>query len=291
MIEITTIEALRDWRREQRRGELRIGLVPTMGSLHEGHLTLVDRARALSDRTVLSVFVNPTQFGPSDDFDRYPRDRARDGELAATRGVDCLFAPHTSEVYPEQTAITVSPGPLANRLCGASRPGHFAGVLLVVLKLLNMLEPDVAIFGRKDAQQAWLIQRMVRDLNVPVTIDVAPIVRERDGLAMSSRNAYLDRTQRSAAAVLSRALEAGHRAFVGGDAEPARIIDATRAVLANESAVVVEYVEVVDPEALATPERAHDRSVLALAAQLGATRLIDNVPVGAGLSADVFVER
>ncbi len=291
MIEIATIEALRGWRREQRRGKLRVGFVPTMGSLHEGHLRLVDRARTLSDRTVLSVFVNPTQFGPGEDLDKYPRDRVRDGELAAARDVDCLFAPHTSDVYPEKSAITVSPGPLADRLCGTNRPGHFAGVLLVVLKLLNMVEPDVAIFGRKDAQQAWLIRRMVHDLNVPVIIDVAPIVREPDGLAMSSRNAYLDRTQRCAAAALSRALEAGHRAFVGGDTEPAHIIDVTRAVLANEPAVVVEYVDVVDPTTLATPERAHDQSVLALAVQLGGTRLIDNVPLGAGLSADVFVER
>ncbi|NIP78485.1 MAG: pantoate--beta-alanine ligase, partial [Gemmatimonadetes bacterium] len=178
-----------------------------MGALHEGHLALVDRARELTGFVVVSVFVNPTQFGPGEDFDAYPRDLERDAEHAAARGVDLLYAPPTSEVYPDgELGVKVVPGPLADRLCGLSRPGHFEGVLTVVAKLFGMVQPDVAVFGQKDYQQAVLIRRMVRDLDMPVRIEVAPIVREADGLALSSRNAYLSPSERERARSLSRGL-------------------------------------------------------------------------------------
>jgi pantoate--beta-alanine ligase len=286
VIELHDVGAMRAWSRRIRGDGARVGFVPTMGYLHEGHLRLVDRAGANSDAVAVSIFVNPAQFGPTEDLDRYPRDLPRDRELAAARGVACLFTPGTETMYPEPPAVGVEPGPLADHLCGPLRPGHFAGVLLVVLKLLHIVEPDVAVFGRKDAQQAWIIRRMVEDLHLPVTIDIAPTVREPDGLAMSSRNVYLSPAERRAATVLPQALDAGHRAYRAGTRAASDVIAAVRGVLAAEAGVAVEYVEAVAPGTLAPVERVAPETLLAVAARVGATRLIDNIVLGEGLAGD-----
>src|SRR5690606_6536524 len=200
------------------RGAGPIALVPTMGALHEGHLTLVDRAREHAAFVVLSVYVNPLQFGPAEDLARYPRNVEQDARLARSRGVDLLFAPTDAEMYPAgESVVRVSPGPLDGRLCGAFRPGHFEGVLTVVAKLFNIIQPDVAVFGQKDHQQAVLIRRMVADLDMPIEIVVAPLVREPDGLAMSSRNAYLTGAARERARSLSQGLDAAARAYGAGE--------------------------------------------------------------------------
>ena len=255
-----------------------VGLVPTMGALHEGHLSLVDLCRERVERTVLSIFVNPTQFGPDEDLERYPRDLDRDLALAAERGVDAAFAPSVDVVYPVPQTIWIEPGPLGERLCGASRPGHFRGVLTVVLKLFSLVEPDLAVFGRKDYQQAVLIRRMVRELRLPVRIETGPVIREEDGLALSSRNAYLSADQRDAARSLSGALRAARRAFAEGERDPFRLESAARARM-EAAGARVEYARVVDPETLVRPERAEGESVCAVAAHVGPTRLIDNAPL------------
>ncbi len=289
MLSITAPSAMREHAREVRSGGRRLGFVPTMGALHAGHLALVAEARARADVVALSVFVNPLQFGPGEDFARYPRDLPRDAALAAGAGVDVLWAPTPDAMYPEPPQITIAPGPAGDRLEGAVRPGHFAGVLTVVAKLLGIVQPDVAIFGRKDFQQAALIRRMVRDLNLPVEIVVAPTVRERDGLALSSRNAYLDARARAAAAALPRALALAVEAFRGGERRGAALEAAARQALGCESAVTVDYVACLSPEALEPAATADGTSVLALAARVGGTRLIDNVVLGAGMEGDVRV--
>jgi pantoate--beta-alanine ligase len=257
-----------------------VGLVPTMGSLHEGHLALVDRARELAAFVVMSIFVNPTQFGPGEDFERYPRAMERDVELAEQRGVELLFAPGTSEVYPAgPTAVTVAAGPAARRLCGARRPGHFEGVLTVVAKLFGMAQPDVAVFGRKDYQQATLVRQMARELDMPVRIEVAPVVREADGLALSSRNVYLSDAQRVRAVSLSAGLFAARSAFEGGVVDGSRLEAVARAVM-RRAEVEPEYVELVDPDTLEALTEARAGAVLAVAAPVGETRLIDNVILG-----------
>lgn len=262
-------------------GDAVIGFVPTMGALHEGHLSLVDRARSLTEFPVLSIFVNPTQFGPAEDFDAYPRDLERDAELAEQRGVELLFAPSVEEMYGSGDAqIRVVPGALAERLCGLSRPGHFGGVLTVVAKLFGMVLPDVAVFGQKDYQQATLIRRMVRELAFPVRIDVAPIVREEDGLALSSRNAYLSEAERGRALSLSRGLFAARAAFQEeGLVDVDRLLARVRGTM-RDGNVEPEYVELVDGESLDPVDEATGSAVLAVAARVGETRLIDNVILG-----------
>jgi pantoate--beta-alanine ligase len=255
----------------------RIALVPTMGYLHEGHLSLVDRARELADRVVLSIFVNPLQFGPQEDLDRYPRDLERDVELATGRGVDLIFAPDVREMYPGgEPIVRVVPGRLAETLCGAYRPGHFEGVLTVVAKLFGIVRPDVAVFGQKDFQQAVLIRRMVADLDLGIEIDVAPIVREPDGLAMSSRNVYLSPEERESALGLYRGLTRAAEAFAAGERDVERLRRLVHEELARPG-VRVQYVEVVDPETLQPTQPASPGNVLAVAAFVGQTRLIDNV--------------
>lgn len=286
MLEISDPRAMRDWSRATRAAGRQVGFVPTMGFLHEGHLRLVDRARREADVVVLSVFVNPLQFGPQEDLARYPRDLARDRRLAAERGVECFFVPGELDMYPRRPAIRIEPGAPAAHLCGPFRPGHFAGVLTVVAKLFHMTEPDVAVFGRKDAQQARLIQRMVDELDFPMRIVVAPTVREADGLALSSRNTYLTPPQRQLAVSLSRALDAAHQAFRRGERSAQRIVAAARVVLAAAHDIRVEYVEAVDPDALAPAEIAEADTLLALAARVGETRLIDNIILGQGLGGD-----
>jgi pantoate--beta-alanine ligase len=287
MLELSGLSEMRAWSRAQRAHGGRVGFVPTMGSLHEGHLRLVDRAKALADRVVLSVFVNPLQFGPREDFATYPRDLARDRGLARERGVDCLFAPETQAMYPTAPAIRVVPQEMAGVLEGAIRPGHFAGVLTVVAKLLHVVEPDVAVFGRKDFQQATLIRRMVTDLDVPVEIEVAPTTRELDGLALSSRNTYLTTDDRRSALALSRALRAIEQAWRGGEAD-AHELQRRGMELLGAPGVTLEYLALVD-ESLQLVGRATARTIVVVAARVGATRLIDNVVLGEGLAADPAV--
>jgi len=276
MHEITELREMRAWSRAEREKGRRIGFVPTMGSLHEGHLRLVDRARDHADRVVLSVFVNPLQFGPQEDFERYPRSLARDRGLAAERDVDCLFVPDTAAMYAAEPLVRISPGPMAETLEGAARPGHFAGVLTVVAKLFHIVEPHLAVFGRKDYQQA-----------LPVEIDVAPTVRELDGLALSSRNAYLDPDQRRAALALSRALRAVEQAWRGGESNPA-VLERRGMEVLRATGVTPEYLAVVG-EAMRPVKQADARAVVVIAARVGATRLIDNVVLGEGVAGDIAV--
>jgi pantoate--beta-alanine ligase len=283
MIDLHAIADLRRWVRDARAAGRRVALVPTMGYLHEGHLRLVDEARRRADAVVMSVFVNPLQFGPNEDLARYPRDLPRDRALALARGVDALFAPADTVMYPPGSEIRVIPGPTANRWEGAARPGHFAGVLTVVAKLFHLVEPDMAMFGRKDIQQVVLVRQMVRDLDWPLEIAVVPTVREPDGLALSSRNAYLDPRERRQAVALSAALAAAHQAFLAGERRASALAALMGARLDQEPAVVVEYLAVAEPRTLAPVEAVDADTVVALAARLGRTRLIDNIILGEGL--------
>jgi len=276
---IRGVEEMRRWSGQRRRAGQRIGFVPTMGYLHEGHLSLVDRAREAADLVVMSIFVNPAQFGPDEDLDNYPRDLERDLSLAAERGVDVVFAPATSQMYARAQTIWVEPGALGQRLCGVSRPGHFRGVLTVVLKLFEIVQPHVAVFGRKDFQQAFLIRRMVEELAVPVEVDVAPIVREPDGLALSSRNAYLDPADRDRALSLARAIAAVREAYAAGETTAASLIARGSEVL-EAAGAETDYLEIVGPGDLEPVERASGDSVLLVAARVGSTRLIDNGTLG-----------
>jgi pantoate--beta-alanine ligase len=277
VITIGTVAKLREYVAGTRADGRRIGLVPTMGALHEGHLQLCDVARRHADAIVVSVFVNPLQFGPGEDFDRYPRDLERDARLLAGRGATVLFAPDRSEVYPDgAVAVSVHAPALGDVLCGRFRPGHFEGVLTVVAKLFNMARPHCAVFGRKDLQQAALIRRMVSDLNFDIDVIVAPTVREADGLAMSSRNAYLSAAERRSALALHAALNAAEQAFMAGENSPAGIAAAAAAILEAEPGVTVQYVEVVDPESLLVPRRVERGHAVAVAGYVGKTRLIDN---------------
>jgi pantoate--beta-alanine ligase len=271
------IAALRERLSAERAAGRRIALVPTMGSLHEGHLRLFDRARGLGDIVVASIFVNPLQFGPAEDFDRYPRDLDRDAELARGRGVACLFTPATGEMYPSgPNRVLVRAGPLAERLCGRYRPGHFDGVLTVVAKLFNIVRPDVAVFGRKDFQQAVLIRAMVEELNFGVSVDVAPTTRESDGLAMSSRNVRLSADERAHALAVPRALEAAQRAFTAGERSGAALARVAAGGIEADGAAQLQYVHVIDPRTLDDVEEAAAGSVMAIAAFVGDVRLIDN---------------
>ena len=288
---VAGLEDVRARVRDVKRAGRRAGFVPTMGALHEGHLSLVREARARAGFAVMSIFVNPLQFGPSEDFELYPRQLERDRRLAETAGVDLLWTPATAAMYPEAPRITVAPGAAGERFEGASRPGHFAGVLTVVLKLLALVEPDVAVFGRKDAQQAALVRAMVRDFNLPVEIVVAPTVRAHDGLALSSRNAYLDPAARAAATALYGALRRGVDVFRAGERRGAAIAAAARAALEGEPGVTPDYAACVSPEDFAPAERADAGTLLAIAARVGSggTRLIDNVVLGTGVEGDVHV--
>jgi pantoate--beta-alanine ligase len=283
MIELADVAGLRGWVRAQRGAGHRVALVPTMGFLHAGHLALVDEARRRADAVVMSIFVNPLQFGPTEDLARYPRDLPHDRRLAQERGVDALFVPSEAVMYPPGSEIRVVPGATADRWEGAARPGHFTGVLTVVAKLFHLVEPDLAAFGRKDVQQATLIRQMVRDLDWPVEVVVVPTVREPDGLALSSRNAYLEPDERRRARVLSAALGAAHEAFRAGASRAGDVAAAARRVLESEPSVAVEYLAVVEPRTLAPVDTVDAATVVALAARLGRTRLIDNIVLGEGL--------
>jgi pantoate--beta-alanine ligase len=274
-----TIPGARAARRDARANRKRLGLVPTMGALHEGHLSLVRAARAQCDVVAVSIFVNPTQFGPTEDLSKYPRQFGRDCQLLEKEGVEILFAPLSDEIYPNSNdAVTwVVVEGLSEKLDGRSRPGHFRGVTTIVAKLFHILEPEAAFFGQKDAAQLAVIRRMARDLNFPVEIVVCPIVREPDGLAMSSRNAYLNQEERSDALVLQRSLQQAQQKFQAGEKDAAQLISAAREILAREPRVVLDYFEVVDPDTLDPVERISKKTLVAVAAYVGSTRLIDNL--------------
>lgn len=283
MREFTSAHALRAWVRARRAEGRQLGFVPTMGALHEGHLRLVDESRRRTDVTVMSIFVNPLQFGTGEDLARYPRPIEQDRFLASARGVDALFLPEVAEMYPPGAATRVVPGAAADRWEGASRPGHFTGVLTVVAKLFHLVQPDVACFGQKDWQQVTLVRQMTRDLDFPVEVVVVPTVREADGLALSSRNAYLDTAARSAAAAIPAALRGVVARFREGETEPGALAGAARAVLDVHPGVAAEYIAVVDPATLEPVARAGEDTVVAIAARVGSTRLIDNVILGQGI--------
>lgn len=283
MLELSTISDLRSWSRRQHAAGRRVGLVPTMGYLHEGHLALVDEARRRSDAVVMTIFVNPLQFGPAEDLARYPRDLPRDRALAVSRGVDALFVPSVETMYPPGSEVRVIPGATADRWEGAARPGHFAGVLTVVAKLFHLVEPDLACFGQKDIQQLTLVRRMVCDLDWPIEIIAVPTVREPDGLALSSRNAYLSSDDRMKAVVLSQALQAAHHAWCEGEQRAAVIESRMREELRRYPQIEVEYIAIVEPETLAPIVTVNGHTVVAIAARVGGTRLIDNISLAQGL--------
>jgi pantoate--beta-alanine ligase len=270
-----TISEARAACRDARAGRKRLGLVPTMGALHEGHLSLVRAAKGC-DAVAVSIFVNPTQFGPTEDLSKYPRQFDRDCQLLEKEGVEILFAPSVEEIYPDGQVTWVLVEGLSEKLDGRSRPGHFRGVTTIVAKLFHVIEPDAAFFGQKDAAQLALIRRMVEDLNFGIEIVACPIVRESDGLAMSSRNAYLNREERGRALVLQRSLHQVQQEFQKGERIAARLIAAAKKVFAREPQVVLDYFEIVDPDTLDPVERISKKTLVAVAAYAGSTRLIDN---------------
>jgi pantoate--beta-alanine ligase len=263
--------------RQLKEEKKRIGFVPTMGYLHEGHLSLVRASKKEAEVTVVSIFVNPTQFGPKEDFNRYPRDLERDKSLLAKEGVDFLFHPPVEEMYPSNYRTYVEVTGLQDRLCGRSRPGHFRGVATVVLKLFNIVCPDLAYFGQKDAQQAVVIRRLVRDLNLDVEIKVMPIVRDADGLALSSRNTYLSPEERRASLALPRSLQAAARLLERGERKAEKVKEQIEKIISSEPNLRIDYVEIVDPEELRPLEEIRGAALIAAAVFCGQTRLIDNL--------------
>ena len=274
---VTTIDKMCAFRKATRKSGQRLGLVPTMGALHEGHLSLVRAAREKSDLVTVSIFVNPTQFGPNEDFAKYPRNLESDSALLQREKVDVIFTPSVEDMYPADAVTWVTVEGMSDRLCGKSRPGHFRGVTTVVSKLFHIIEPDVAFFGQKDAAQVAIIRGMVRDLNMPVAIEVCPIVRESDGLALSSRNAYLNSGERKSALVLSRSLQRVQKLFDAGERDSAKLITAGEQEFAKEPSARLDYFEIVDPDSLESISKISQRALIALAAFIGNTRLIDNI--------------
>ncbi len=253
-----------------------IGLVPTMGYLHEGHLSLIRRSRKDNDISVISIFVNPTQFGPGEDFKKYPRNFKRDERLAQEAGVDIIFYPAARAMYPEGYKTSINVGALGKRLCGASRPGHFQGVATVVAKLFNIVEPDTAYFGQKDAQQAIIIKKLTEDLDMPVKVKVMPIVREPDGLAMSSRNTYLSNKERAEALILNKALKKAGVMIKSGEKNASKVKKEMRSMINSKKQAKIDYVSVVDSGNLQELKTIKKGALIALAVKIGKTRLIDN---------------
>jgi len=273
---ITGIDQMKKKVRELKSEGKTIGFVPTMGFLHEGHLSLVRESMRRADVTVISIFVNPTQFGPGEDLKDYPRDLKRDSELLKKEGVDYLFIPEADEMYPEGYKTYVEVRDLQHKLCGRSRPVHFRGVCTVVLKLFNIVNPDISFFGQKDAQQAIIITRMVQELNLDVEVEVLPTVREKDGLALSSRNIYLNAKERRAALVLSRSLREAQSMVEKGERKAAAILSRMKEIISNEPLARIDYVEIVDMEELDPLVRIEKEALAALAVFVGKARLIDN---------------
>jgi len=270
------IDDLKKKLKEERKKGKRIGFVPTMGYLHEGHLSLVRQSVKDNDLTVLSIFVNPIQFGPGEDFERYPRDIERDKRLLEKEGVNYLFFPTNEEIYPSGFKTFVEVAELGKKLCGKSRPGHFRGVTTVVLKLFNIVQPDKAYFGQKDAQQAIIIKKMVKDLNLDVEIVVMPIVREEDGLAMSSRNVYLNEEERKNATVLYKSLKEAERMIKEGERDAEKVINRMREIVMSYPKALIDYIEIVDTEELNPVNPIKGKVLIALAVYIGKARLIDN---------------
>jgi pantoate--beta-alanine ligase len=280
MIIFHTIREIREYVREQRKQGLTVGLVPSMGYLHEGHLSLVREAKAHCDIAVMSIFVNPLQFGPNEDFDAYPRDLKRDAQLAGSAGIDAIFAPDVNEMYPTgngKSLTYVDVEKVTEMLCGASRPGHFRGVTTVVSKLFNIVQPDKAFFGLKDAQQVVVIKQMVNDLNLPVEIVPCPIIRERDGLALSSRNVFLNEEERSQALVLSRSLQEAQRLFQAGERDAGSLMRMATKRIESQPLAKIDYVQIVSMRDLSpVTDLIEGEALMALAVRVGKTRLIDN---------------
>jgi pantoate--beta-alanine ligase len=272
-----TIDEMRATSRTARQSGKRLGLVPTMGALHDGHLSLMRAAKSKCDAVAVSIFVNPLQFGPTEDLAKYPRTFDHDVQLLEKESVDILFAPTPAEMYTPGAVTYVTVEGLSDKLCGKSRPGHFRGVATVVAKLFHIVEPDLAFFGQKDAAQATIIRRMVRDLNLPIEIVVCPIVREPDGLAMSSRNVYLSPQDRKSATVLNRSLTEVKQRFDQGERNATALIKAAKKVLAQEPTVRLDYFEIVDPSTLDPAPKLTGPALVAVAAVVGTTRLIDNI--------------
>ncbi|OGD09934.1 MAG: pantoate--beta-alanine ligase [Candidatus Aminicenantes bacterium RBG_13_62_12] len=279
---ITSVAAMKSAAARHKAAGRTIGLVPTMGYLHEGHLSLVRASKRAADATVVSIFVNPSQFGPREDLKGYPRDFERDARLLRTEGTDILFHPRPEEMYPPGYKTYVEVHDLQNRLCGISRPTHFRGVCTIVLKLFSIVRPDRAFFGQKDAQQAVIIRKMARDLDLDVRVDIRPIVREPDGLALSSRNVYLSPAERRAALVLTRSLKEANIMAKSGERRVAAILTRIRSRIASEPLARLDYAAVVDPETLEPLSAVRGRALVALAVFIGRTRLIDNVTIRPG---------
>lgn len=273
---IRTISDMRDWTNATRQKGKSIGFVPTMGFLHEGHLSLIREARKFTNQVVVSIYVNPTQFGPNEDFDRYPRDFESDERLCRQEGVSVVFYPTNEEMYSPFHKTYIITEDLSKVLCGRSRPSHFRGVTTIVGKLFNIVQPDIAVFGQKDAQQAIIIRHMAEDLNFPVEIKVAPIVREEDGLAMSSRNKYLTPQQRKEATVLYRSLQLAEKEYANGNNNHQSIKAKMRKLIETESSGRIDYIEAVDAETLDAPQLGKRDTLIALAVYFDGTRLIDN---------------
>ncbi len=280
MLVLNSINEMRKAALEQRRAGITVGLVPTMGFFHAGHISLMQTAREECGFVVVSIFVNPTQFGPGEDLEDYPRDFERDVKMADQAGVDCIFNPGASEMYPEPYLTYVEVEKAGAVLCGASRPGHFRGVATVVAKLFNIVPAHRAYFGLKDAQQVWVIRRMARDLDFDIEVVACPTVRESDGLAMSSRNTYLEPEERRAAAVLNRSLRLAEDLVAAGERDAAAVISEMKRLIDAEPLVRTEYIEAVDWESLAPAASLDGEVLIALAARVGRARLIDNVLLG-----------
>jgi len=277
---IKTIKDMREYSRRAHREGKTIGLVPTMGHLHRGHVSLVRAAKKECDTVIVSVFVNPTQFGPKEDFKKYPRDIERDKKICAKAGTDVIFIPGDSEMYPQGYATFVEmKGLLTETMCGASRPGHFRGVATVVIKLFNIVRPDLSYFGQKDAQQVSVIKKMVKDLNIDTRVRVMPIVRERDGLAMSSRNVYLSPDERAKALYLYRALKKAGEMVKKGARSSSLVKKETANMLRRISGVKVDYIAITDPDTLEPVNKIRERVLIAVAVFVGKTRLIDNIVI------------
>ena len=276
---ITSVAGMKSLARQWKKEGKKVGFVPTMGYLHEGHLSLVRESKKRADVTVVSIFVNPAQFGPNEDFKKYPRDLEKDSAYLEQAGVDGLFYPDAAEIYPPGYRTYVEVHGLQDRLCGKSRPGHFRGVVTIILKLFDIVGPDLAFFGAKDAQQVLVIEKMAADLDLGTEVVTCPIVRDPDGLALSSRNAYLSSEERKAALVLSRSLRWAERAISAGERDAAKVIAGIRSLIEAEPLARVDYVEAVDPVDLDPVAEVRGDVLIALAAFVGSTRLIDNLRV------------
>ncbi len=279
---INEIGKMKVYSRIMRKDSKSIGFVPTMGYLHDGHVSLIKNARKQNDMVILSIFVNPIQFAPSEDYEKYPRDAARDEEIARKEGVDVIFYPNKEDMYPKGYSTYVEVENLTDNLCGLSRPGHFKGVTTVVMKLFEITKPDIAYFGQKDAQQAIVIKKMVSDLNMDITTKVLPTVREPDGLAMSSRNECLNKKEKENAIVLYQALKKAEVLFSDGERNSKKIIDSMRDLINAKDTAKIDYIKVVDLDTVKDITQIKDKALIALAVFIGKTRLIDNIIVGVG---------